>query len=124
MPRKLRFFLTGLIPGLIFVFFVLNRKGVQCSGYLPNSRVLTQLQSLPIRFAPHLQAQVKQMNLDEKLLKSELLSIGEVDFDSSHIREVDCPEYHIQTPKQKPKYRLVIVRCENEATLTSIQEIK
>ena len=50
--RKIKFFLIGLVPGLLLVFFILNKKGVSCSGYLPNSRVIAETLSKKMVLSP------------------------------------------------------------------------
>ena len=81
--RKLKFFLIGLIPGLLLVFFILNKKGASCSGYLPNSRVIAETLSKEMVYSPAFSAEMKLNNVDEKFLKDSIITHGEVDFDRS-----------------------------------------
>ena len=67
--RKLKFFLIGLIPGLMLVFFILNKKGASCSGYLPNSRVIAETLSKKMIYTPDFSGQMKLNKIDEKFLK-------------------------------------------------------
>mgnify|MGYP006195166413 CR=1 FL=1 len=70
--RKLKFFLIGLIPGLLLVFFILNKKGASCSGYLPNSRVIAETLSKEMVYSPAFSASMKDHKFDEKFLKDSI----------------------------------------------------
>ena len=81
--RKLKFFFIGLIPGLLIVFFILNKKGVSCSGYLPNSRVIAETLSKDFTYSDAFQAEMKTLKIDEKFLKDSIITKGEINFDKS-----------------------------------------
>lgn len=51
MLRKFKFYFLGLIPGILLVMFILNKKGAQCTGYLPNSRVVAETMSKKFVYA-------------------------------------------------------------------------
>ena len=81
--RKLKFFFIGLIPGLLIVFFILNKKGVSCSGYLPNSRVIAETLSKDFTYSEAFQAEMETLKIDEKFLKDSIITKGEINFDKS-----------------------------------------
>ena len=85
--RKLKFFLIGLIPGLVIVFFILNKKGASCSGYLPNSRVIAETLSKEFTYSPDFQAEMKILKVDEKFLKDSILTKGNIDFERSEAQK-------------------------------------
>ncbi|MGZ5284901.1 MAG: hypothetical protein ACXWB4_04545, partial [Kaistella sp.] len=96
--RKLKFFLIGLIPGLLLVFFILNKKGASCSGYLPNSRVIAETLSKEMVYSPAFSASMKDHKVDEKFLKDSIITKGEVDFDKSQAQKKPCPSYVLVYP--------------------------
>ncbi len=65
--RRLRFYLIGLIPGIIIVFFILNQKGTSCS-YFPNDRVIAETLTKDFVLTPDFQQELKALNLNEKFL--------------------------------------------------------
>ena len=122
--KKIKFFLIGLVPGLIIVFFVLNKKGVSCSGYLPNSRVIAETLSKDFKYSESFKAEMNALQLNEKFIKDSIITEGNVDFDRSHAQKKPCPDYLISYPKNNPKYEVVFEKCAEEAQLLSLKNIK
>lgn len=111
--RKLRFFLTGLIPGLVIVFFILNKKGVSCSGYLPNSRVIAETLSKKFTYSEAFSQEMKTYHITEDNLKEILLPEGKIDFDKSKARQEPCPSYILYTKDQQ--FEISFEKCQDEA---------
>ena len=124
MLRKFKFFLLGLIPGLIFVIIVLNQKGASCSGYLPNSRVIAETLSKKFQYSDTFQQEMNANKIDEKFLRDSILTKGEVDFDRSHAQKKPCPDYVITYPKKNPKYEISFQKCKENATFSSLKKLK
>ena len=122
--KKIKFFLIGLVPGLIIVFFVLNKKGVSCSGYLPNSRVIAETLSKDFKYSESFKAEMNALQLNEKFIKDSIITEGNVDFDRSHAQKKPCPDYVISYPKNNPKYEVVFEKCAEEAQLLNLKKIK
>lgn len=122
--KKIKFFLIGLVPGLIIVFFVLNKRGVSCSGYLPNSRVIAETLSKDFKYSESFKAEMNALQLNEKFIKDSIITEGNVDFDRSHAQKKPCPDYLISYPKNNPKYEVVFEKCAEEAQLLSLKKIK
>ncbi|KNB60928.1 hypothetical protein [Chryseobacterium sp. Hurlbut01] len=122
--KKIKFFLIGLVPGLIIVFFVLNKKGVSCSGYLPNSRVIAETLSKDFKYSESFKAEMTALQLNEKFIKDSIITEGNVDFDRSHAQKKPCPDYVISYPKNNPKYEVVFEKCAEEAQLLNLKKIK
>lgn len=122
--KKIKFFLIGLVPGLIIVFFVLNKKGVSCSGYLPNSRVIAETLSKDFKYSESFKAEMTALQLNEKFIKDSIITEGNVDFDRSHAQKKPCPDYLISYPKNNPKYEVVFEKCAEEAQLLNLKKIK
>lgn len=122
--RKLKFFLLGLIPGLVLVFFILNKKGASCSGYLPNSRVIAETLSKKAIYSPSFSAEMAKNKIDEKFLKDSILTKGEVDFDKSKAQQKPCPEYVLVYPKKNPRYEIRFEKCKEEANFNSLKKLR
>ncbi|MBD3905790.1 hypothetical protein NAL32_06660 [Chryseobacterium sp. Ch-15] len=122
--KKIKFFLIGLIPGLIIVFFVLNAKGASCSGYLPNSRVIAETLSKDFEYSENFKNEMKTLKVDEKFLKDSIITLGKIDFDRSHAQKKPCPDYVITYPKENPTYEITFEKCEEKAVLSSLKKLK
>ncbi len=122
--RKLKFFLIGLIPGLMLVFFILNKKGASCSGYLPNSRVIAETLSKKMIYTPDFSGQMKLNKIDEKFLKDSIITKGSIDFERSQAQKKPCPEYVLTYPKKNPKYEIGFEKCKENATFKTLKKIR
>lgn len=124
MIRKLKFYIIGLIPGVLLVFFILNQKGASCSGYLPNSRVIAETLSKEFVFTPNVKTQMQALNKDEKFIKDSLIAKGKIDFDRSKAQEKPCPSYVVIYPEKSPKYELTYKKCDKEVEVLDLKTLK
>lgn len=122
--KKIKFFLIGLVPGLIIVFFVLNKKGVSCSGYLPNSRVIAETLSKDFTYSDQFKAEMTTLKINEKFLKDSIITLGKIDFDRSHAQKKPCPDYLITYPEKNPVYEVTFEKCEEKAVLNNLKKLK
>ena len=121
--RKLKFYLIGLIPGLLFVFFILNQKGASCSGYLPNSRVIAETLSKDFTYSADFQQNMQTMRISEQYLKDSIITRGEIDFDRSKAQQKPCPYYLLQSPKNAPKFELTFTKCKDEVKFLNLKKL-
>ena len=122
--RKLKFFLIGLIPGLLLVFFILNKKGASCSGYLPNSRVIAETLSKEMVYSPAFSEEMKLNNIDEKFLKDSIITFGQVDFERSEAQKKPCPSYVLVYPKKNPRFEINYEKCKEQNTFNTLKKIR
>lgn len=122
--RKLKFFMLGLIPGLLLVFFILNKKGASCSGYLPNSRVIAESLSKELVYSPAFAAEMTQNKIDEKFLKDSIMTKGEVNFEKSEAQKKLCPSYVLVYPKKNPRFEISFEKCKEETTFQTLKRIR
>ena len=122
--RKLKFFLIGLIPGLVIVFFVLNKKGASCSGYLPNSRVIAESLSKDFAYSDAAKNAMTEYKIDEKFLKDSIITKGKIDFDKSHAQKKPCPDYYLSYPEKNPRFGVKFEKCEKTTTISEVNKIK
>ena len=122
--RKLKFFFIGLVPGLILVFFILNKKGASCSGYLPNSRVIAETLSKKMVYSPAFSQEMEVEKIDEKFLKDSIIKNATVDFDRSQAQKKPCPEYVLLYPEKNPRYEVHFQKCKDEATFNTLKKLR
>lgn len=122
--RKIKFFLLGLIPGLILVFFILNKKGASCSGYLPNSRVIAESLSKKFTYSDSFKAEMEFLKIDEKFLKDSIITRGYIDFDKSDAQKKPCPSYILIYPRKNPRYEIGYEKCEETSNFQSLKKLR
>lgn len=122
--KKIKFYLFGLIPGLIIVFIVLNKKGASCSGYLPNSRVIAETLSKDFKYSENVKTEMTSLKIDEKFLKDSIITNGTIDFDKSNTQQKPCPSYLLKYPEENSKYEVSFEKCQEEVNLTNIKKLK
>ena len=122
--RKIKFFLIGMVPGLLLVFFILNKKGASCSGYLPNSRVIAETLSKKMVYSPEFSKEMENQKIDEKFLKDSIIKKGSVDFDQSQAQKKPCPEYVLTYPSKDPRYEIRFEKCKDDANFKSLKKLK
>ncbi|MCJ8153308.1 hypothetical protein MKJ01_05980 [Chryseobacterium sp. SSA4.19] len=122
--KKLKFYLIGLIPGLILVFFILNKKGASCSGYLPNSRVIAETLSKDFKYSDEAKTAMQTLKINEKFLKDSIITHGIIDFDRSQAQKKPCPAYLLTYPEKNPKYEITFEKCGENMTLNSLKKLR
>lgn len=122
--KKLKFYLVGLIPGIIIMFFILNKKGAGCSGYLPNGRVIAETESKKFSYSDEVKSEMSLLKIDEKFLKDSIITLGKIDFDKSHAQQEPCPDYFLTSPKKNPKFEIRFTKCKEEVTFTELKKLR
>lgn len=121
--RKLKFYLLGLIPGILFVLFVFGKKDASCS-YFPSARVKAETLTKTFRFTPVFQQSLKEAKLSEFFLRDKIFQNGKIDFDRSQAQQKPYPIYLIIYPEDHPKYEIEFVKGKDTATFTSLKILK
>lgn len=111
----------GLIPGLIFVGFILNKKGASCSGYLPNSRVIAETLSKEFSYTKEVELAMAKMKFSEELLRDSIIAIGNIDFDNSQTRLNPCPKYKLQRITKHLEYEVQFTKCKDLVTIENLK---
>jgi hypothetical protein len=120
--KKLKFFLIGFIPGLLIVFFILGKKGANCSGYMPNSRVIAETLSKKFSYSNVFITEMSETGITEKYLKDSIILSGQIDFEKSHAQKKPCPDYVLFYPKKNPVYEIIFVKCKDTANFISLRK--
>lgn len=121
MIRKLKFYFIGLIPGIILVGFILNKKGANCSGYLPNSRVIAETLSKKFYYTEQAKLAMAKMKFDEELLKDSIITLGKINFDQSQAQLKPCPKYQLYRKTKYLQYKVQFTKCKEQVTIESIE---
>lgn len=116
--------MIGLIPGLLLVFFILNKKGASCSGYLPNSRVIAESLSKEMVYSQGFEAEMKNLKIDEKFLRDSIMTEGKVDFDRSQAQKKPCPNYVLTYPEKAPRYEISFEKCAEATTYQTLKKLR
>src|SRR5690606_21365607 len=124
MMKKLKFYLIGLVPGLLIVFFILNKKGASCSGYLPNSRVIAETLSKEFQYSESFQAEMNTLKINEKFLKDSIITNGKVDFERSNAQKKPCPDYLLHYPEKKPRVEITFEKCSEKVTSQTVKKVR
>lgn len=122
--KKLKFYAIGFVPGLLIVFFILNKKGASCSGYLPNSRVIAESLSKEFKYSEEAKNSMTAYKIDEKFIKDSIITNGKVDFDRSHAQKKPCPDYLLTYPEKNPSYEITFEKCEEIVTVNGLKKLK
>ena len=101
--KRLYYFSTGLIIGIVFLFFILNGKRTSCN-YGPSARVIDNIISKELI----LKYQTDSITDDELY---NLISEGRVRFNKSEISNETCPIYFVESGDSS----LLIENCDEQA---------
>lgn len=103
------------------MFFILNMKGVSCSGYLPNSRVIKETQSKRAVYMPDFEQGLAAAKITKADFEQKLFPEGDIDFDRSLPQAVPCPSYYMTVNYGGKKHLLRFTKCETIATFESFE---
>ena len=104
--KRLYYYSTGFIIGIVFLFFILNGKRASCN-YTPNARVIDNITSKELIIDSKSEV---LFNQDEII---EILNSGKVIFNKSEPNKKPCGVYHIKSGD----FYINVINCENEATV-------
>ena len=113
--KRLMFFSSGFILGLILLSFFLTGKKTSCS-YFPNDRVIKNINSKKISYS-------NGVEKDSVLIKSVLIN-GRVDFSKSKTKLDSCKTYYIENKIEEKIYMALVNNCENYISVENFKEIK
>ena len=108
----------------MLVFFILNKKGASCSGYLPNSRVIAESLSKEFTYSDNFKKEMELWKVDEKFLKDSIMTKGYVDFDRSDAQKKPCPSYTLIYPKKNPQYEIAFEKCAETSNFQSLIKLR
>ena len=101
--KRLYYFSTGLIIGILFLFFILNGKKTSCN-YGPSARVIDNIISKELTF------KLEKDSIENKEL-IDIISNGKVRFNKSDVNKKPCALYFIESGTST----LIIENCDKKA---------
>ncbi len=104
--KRLYYYSTGFIIGIIFLFFILNGKRASCN-YTPNARVIDNITSKELIIDSNSEAFFNK----EEIIK--IINSGKVIFNKSEPNKKPCGMYNIISGD----FNINVINCENEATI-------
>ncbi|MGB5378004.1 DUF4258 domain-containing protein [Muriicola sp.] len=118
--KRLGYYMIGLAIGIVFLTFLLKKKTSETGSefcYFPNCRVLKELRSKPMVYAPEVQEMLNSNLLDTAEVKI-ILREGDVIFSESNTKALPCKEFLIEGIIQEKEASLLFKNC---ATTTVLQ---
>ena len=122
LVKRFFYFGIGLTLGIIFVFFVWDKKEITFD-YLPNARVLKKIRLTTRLFSEDALQSMSIMKLDSTDIAS-ILEDGKVNFSKSSPRTEPCKTYVIEGSPKEKNITLIIKKCDTIATIEKILETK
>ena len=103
--KRLYYYSTGFIIGIIFLFFIFNGKRTSCN-YGPSARVIDNIISKDLILKSNVES-IDSIGLIN------LISEGRVIFNKSEPNQKPCGVYHVETSS----ITFIISNCEDTATV-------
>tara|TARA_B100000427_G_scaffold261294_1_gene225802 strand:- start:16 stop:363 length:348 start_codon:yes stop_codon:yes gene_type:complete len=110
--KRLIFFSSGFILGLVLLSFFLIGKKTSCS-YFPSDRVIKNVNSKKIIYN----------NLNDSLLVKKILFNGKVNFSKSDTKLDSCKSYHIENKVSGIEYTILIENCDEYILVEEIKKV-
>ena len=104
--KRLYYYSTGFIIGIIFLIFILNGKRASCN-YTPNARVIDNITSKELILDSDNEV---LFNQDELI---DIINNGRVIFNKSEPNKEPCGMYYVKSGD----FSIDVINCENEATI-------
>jgi hypothetical protein len=111
------YFFVGLSIGLIFLAFLFQKKNTKFN-YLPNSRVINDINSKKIHYSPELHTAFAKNKITTSKVQ-EIIKYGEVNFSKSNTKLDSCNIYTIETTIEQISYAVKLENCKNEVKVIS-----
>lgn len=116
--QRIGYYLGGFAIGLVLLAFFLSGKKTSCS-YGPEARVLKNINTKKIVYAPKVLNRLNQLALDSVAIK-DILKKGDINFSESEPRKSPCAEYLIEGESKNEQILLTVENCDSTATVTNI----
>lgn len=120
--RRFAFFGVGLVLGFIAVGFLFGERFSSCA-YLPNARVLEEVDFKTWDFSDEMLLQMENYTIDSVMLK-EAMKEGDILFSESLPRKKPCGFYKMYFNIGLKEYNLYFDKCKEEVLMDSIVPLK
>ncbi|MEA1785381.1 DUF4258 domain-containing protein [Arenibacter sp. GZD96] len=117
--KRLGFYIIGLAIGLIFLTYFLKGKADEAGVefcYFPNCRVLKDIRSKTLAYAPVVQDLIDRQQLDATTI-AYFLKDGTINFRKSDTQSQPCKTYVIEGNSKGTDAFMEVVNCDSIATI-------
>jgi hypothetical protein len=102
----------------VVVLFIWSKKEASFD-YMPDARVLKNIQSKTLKTSLEVQKTINTFQIDSITL-ADMIKTGSVDFKKSNTKAEPCKTYWIHTSYKNEKLSLLIENCDSIATIQEI----
>jgi len=124
--KRLGYYLIGVSIGLVLLVLFLKKKAEETGKetildfcYLPNCRVLKNIQSKPLGYSDAVKMVLDAKGLDSVSLQP-IIKEGDINFRKSDTESEPCKTYYVTTEIQEAAAVLSINNCKDEAVIEGI----
>lgn len=122
--KRLRFFGIGLLLGTALSLILFGPEKFSCSGYLPEGRVLAELQTKKWENDSIISKELSSYGfVSNELVRDSLLPHASIDFNESEPRLEPCGQYSLYFPKDNAHLQLSVYKCDSTAYISSIKPL-
>lgn len=115
---RFRYYSIGLVLGIFFVFIFFSQR-MRCSQFLPNGRVLAEIQTKTIVIKDSLiYKELKRNNQSYQPFLDSMLQFGKINFEESEPRKKPCGNYVLYYKG----YKLRFTKCSKDVFLNKIEK--
>jgi len=117
LRQRLFRYLTGVLIGLLFVFFFFGNRS--CTDWMPNKRVLKRLSETELIVSRKARCQMDCMQLNDEDIRF-IISNGNVDFKASDTESIPL-RYILDVQRDENKsYRMEFIAADSTSTLDEV----
>ncbi|MBV7441719.1 hypothetical protein KRX57_09825 [Weeksellaceae bacterium TAE3-ERU29] len=124
LRRRFKFYGLGILGGTFLVILFFGRRS-SCrdyvKNYMPNGRVLSEVDFLPKEYEPKVIEKLGVLNIDTAFVNQKILKKGEIDFERSAPREKPCGLYILNYTDSTYNVEVNFKKCKDKVV---IQDIK
>lgn len=124
LRKRFKFYGMGVLLGTFFVILLFGRRS-SCrdyvKNYMPNGRVLSEVDFLPKEYSPKVIDKLEILNIDTAFVNQKILKEGEIDFERSAPREKPCGLYILNYTDSTHNVEVNFKKCKDKVV---IQDIK
>jgi len=123
--KRFVYYFGGVLLGIMLLYFFVGGSGASCEyNYLPNARVLKNIQTKKRVYTQHALNKLKEFYLDTSAV-SNVLKQGNVNFSKSDTKNDKCNIYVIQgivSESSKESLEIIVENCFEKATIQDIKK--
>ena len=119
--KRLRTYLIGVALGLLIVYVFFKDRDL--SGWTPQGRVLTTIDSSQVSISERARCQINCYSLETEEWR-EIHKVASVDFSESNVRKEPCPVYHLKSAYKEEEFKLIWEVCEDAEKVKLLSVIK